>query len=94
MSQIEQIENFEAQSLQQIALNMCKWFGFNRVKIETQVRSNVESGIWIIITMEWDRRKRFSISAQRNELVKERLIKWLREHREENNKPETDVFRM
>jgi hypothetical protein len=84
MVAFEKIEAFEEQTLQTIAFNMCKWFGFDRVIIENQVRNNVESGIWITVTIEWDAKliKRFSISAQRNDLIKERLIKWLRSHLE------------
>lgn len=83
MNAFEKLEAFEEQTLQSIAFNMCKWFGFDNVTIRNEVRHNVESGMWITVTMEWDTVERTSVSSQRMDLVKKRLIDWLRGHLED-----------
>jgi hypothetical protein len=77
MSIFEKLEAFEDQSIQTIAFNMCKWFDFDSVNINTEIRHNVESGVWINIKIQ-RKEKAYYIDGQRNDIVKRRLIEWLR----------------
>jgi hypothetical protein len=79
MSAFENLQNFDEQTMQTIAFNMCKWFDFEAVNINYAGRANVESGIWITIKIEY-KAKTFYIDGQRNDIVKRRLIEWLRNH--------------
>lgn len=79
MNAFEKLEAFEEQTLPTIAYNMCKWFLFDRVNINYAPRDNVESRIWISVKIEINN-KTFYIDGQRNDIVKKRLIEWLRSH--------------
>lgn len=82
---IDDIEKFEDQSLQVIAWNMCKWFLFDSVNINCEGRAAVESGIWITVKVEING-KTIHIDGQRIDIVKRRLIEWLRKHIEQSRK--------
>lgn len=79
MNAFEKIEDFDNQSIQTIAYNMCKWFGFDAVNINYEVRHDVESGMWINVKINLKERT-FYIDGQRNDIVRKRLIEWLRSH--------------
>lgn len=79
MNAFEKLEDFDNQSIQTIAFNMCKWFLFDAVNINYAVRDNVESGIWITVKIEINE-KTFYIDGQRNDIVHRRLTEWLRNH--------------
>lgn len=83
MGIIERLKDFESQSIQTIAYNMCKWFEFESVNIDTQYRDNVESHVWITIKIT-NKLNTFHISGQRNDIVKKRLIEWLTLHLNNN----------
>lgn len=79
MNAFEKLEAFEDQSIQTIAYNMCKWFDFDGVDISYKPRHNVESGMWINVIILY-KDKTFWIDGQRNDIVKKRLIDWLKSH--------------
>ena len=77
----EKLEKFEEQSVQAIVFNMIKWFGFDRVTVETEVRNNVESSVWITVKIEWeDGKHSMHITGQRNDIVQRRLSEFMKEH--------------
>lgn len=81
MSYLDDLENFEKQSVQAIAYNMVKWFMFDQVTIHTEHRANVESTVWITVSIEWgDGKHTMHITGQRNDIIHRRLSEWLREH--------------
>lgn len=64
---------------------MCKWFDFESVNVNYEQRNSVASRIWINIRIE-DKNKTYYISGQRNDIVKRRLIDWLRSYIESQEK--------
>lgn len=81
MNAFEKLEAFDEQSISLIAFNMCKWFDFDKVTINYEPRNDVESRMWITVKVE-HKGKTFYIDGQRNDIVRKRLIDWLRSHRE------------
>lgn len=79
MNVFEKLEDFESQSLGIIAFNMCKWFMFDRVNVNYEPRNSVASRMWITVEMEIDS-KTYMVDGQRVDIVKRRLIEWLRAH--------------
>ena len=81
MGFFEKLEKFEEQSVQAIVFNMIKWFGFDRVTVETEVRNNVESSVWITVKIEWeDGKHSMHITGQRHDIVQRRLSEFMKEH--------------
>lgn len=67
--------DWESMSVSQIIQLMVKWFDFRRVDITCRSRHQVESGIWFDIEIEkHENDDRYSISAQRLDILKSRLI--------------------
>ena len=85
MNSFEKIEQFENQSIQTIAYNMCKWFLFDRVNVNYEPRGNVESRMWITVKIEVGG-KTYYIDGQRNDIVHRRLVEWLKGHIEKSSK--------
>lgn len=82
---IEEIENFEQQSVQTIAYNMVKWLDFKSVNISYEERKDVESGVWIVVefsfidySVEDNTLCQLHVYGQRNDIVRKRLIDLLR----------------
>jgi len=87
--------NWEKMGLQYIVYLMVKWFLYDTVNIETIGRVDVESGIWITITVKKED-KEWLISGQRVDVVHRRLIEFLdsqnirqdyKQKRDESDKP-------
>ncbi len=90
MGMLDQIINFESQSLSSIVYNMVKWFEFDGVNTETWRRDNVESGVWISVSIRKGE-KTWHVDGQRLDIVKRRLIEFLDKQKvrpEPENKPE------
>lgn len=73
---LEEIEDFEKQTLTHIVYNMIMWFGFDDVQIHFTSRPEVASRLWVDIEIKKDN-SRWSVSGQRNDIVRRRLIDWL-----------------
>lgn len=81
MNEFEKIEDFDNQSIQTIVFNMCKWFNFDLVTFFCEPRPAVASRVWINLKIE-KAGKTWWIDGQRNDIVRKRLIEWLRSHLE------------
>ena len=72
---LEKMYNWEQMSVSGIIGIMVKWFDFHLVEFETSYRSDVESRIWYDIEVKDKNSKYvFSVSAQTQILLKQRLI--------------------
>ncbi|MGN6416155.1 MAG: hypothetical protein ACTHMC_01595 [Pseudobacter sp.] len=76
MSLIDSLHAFEFQSTHQLVYNMVKWFCFDEVEYTTRHRPNVESTVWMQLTIEKDGKK-WVVEGQRLDIVKRRLIEFL-----------------
>lgn len=66
--------DWESMSVSQIIQLMVKWFDFHQVNMTCRSRHQVESGIWFDIEISKQENEQYSISAQRLDLLKHRLI--------------------
>lgn len=73
MSILDNIMDFNSQSISQLCVTLVKWYGFEYCIMEIKQRPDVESGVWINIEFEKNGKKGI-VSAQRLGLAKERLI--------------------
>jgi len=81
MNEFEKLEDFDNHTIQTIIFNMCKWFGFDLVTFFVEPRAEVASRVWINLKIE-KAGKTWWIDGQRNDIVRKRLIEWLRSHLE------------
>ena len=72
---LEKMYNWEQMSVSGIIGIMVKWFDFHNVEFNTSHRSDVDSRIWYNIEVRGENLKYvFSVSAQTQILLKQRLI--------------------
>jgi len=81
----DKLYDFENQTMQAIFFNMIKWFEFDSIDVECKRRPDVESTVWISITIQKGE-KTWYIDGQRNDIVKRRLVEWLNKNVENPNK--------
>jgi hypothetical protein len=78
---LEKIYDWENMALSSITTLMVKWFNFDKVEMTTTGRVAVESGIWFDITIHRGEigkgGHQWSVSGQRTDIVKRRLIEFL-----------------
>lgn len=72
---LEKIYKWEQMSVSSIIGFMVKWFDFHNVEFNTNYRPDVESRMWYTIEVRDENSKYvFSVSAQTQTLLKQRLI--------------------
>ena len=75
---IETLYNWEKLQLAGIIYVMVKWMDFHDVQLHTNVRDNVESGVWFEVQVRGKQDNYlWTVSSQNLSLLKERLIKKL-----------------
>ena len=77
---LEQYYKWESMGISSIIYVMVKWLNFHDVTLNTRYRKDVESGIWFDIEIREDDKydkPAFSISAQRTDILRRRLIEYL-----------------
>jgi hypothetical protein len=75
---LDKINNWENMSVSGIIGIMVKWLDFHHIELTTQARPKVESGVWYDIQVKDENfNYKFSVSAQRQDLLRARLIEQL-----------------
>lgn len=75
MSEIDKILDFDSQPLSMIMYNLIKWFNVDTIETEFSSRPEVESRVWITVKITKGD-KHWYVDGQRNDIVKDRLIRW------------------
>lgn len=76
MSVIDNLTKFEEQPVSHVIYNMIKWFNFDQVEMNTCVRDEVESRVWMTLKIQ-KADKTWYVDGQRLDIVKRRLIEFL-----------------
>lgn len=75
---LEELNNWENKSISGIIGIMVQWLNFHHVEFVTTSRPKVESGMWYEISVKDENFNYvFSVSAQKQTLLRERLIEQL-----------------
>lgn len=77
--------DFEKQPLSQVCHTLVKWYGFEYANIEIERRDDVESGVWITVKYQKNGIDGY-VSAQRLDLVKQRLMDAVKKYTHPNGK--------
>lgn len=73
---LEEFYNWEKMTPTSIIYLMIKWFDFDEVNLNVRSRPEVASRIWYDVEVT-KRKDKWSFSASRSDLIKDKLIKFL-----------------